>query len=256
MNKGDTIMKERELVRAVQSISFKPENQDRIMERILCSVKEGKGKKKMSKKKILAFALAATMLLGVTVMAASGIITNWYSSSSSEPEYTTLPSIEQCKEDVGYEAILIDRFSNGYVFKKGDVVSNKLEDNSGNTVETFKSLNFKYEKEGDEVIFSQDRYTSPTPSSGDIVVEIDGIKVYYTSYLNKFVPGDYQMTEEDKEAEEKGELVFSYGTEDVEIVNVQSICWADGDIHYDLMQMDGKLSKEEMIEMAKEAISK
>ena len=32
--------------------------------------------------------------------------------------------------------------------------------------------------------------------------------------------------------------------------------WVDGDMHYELMQMDGELSKMELIEMAKEAISK
>ena len=65
----------------------------------------------MSKKRILVIALAATMLLGVTVMAANEIITKWYCSSTSEPEYNRLPTQEQCKKDVDYEAILIERFS-------------------------------------------------------------------------------------------------------------------------------------------------
>ena len=249
-------MNEKDLKKAVQSISIKPENQDRILEKILYSEKERKGKKKMTKKRILAIALAATMLLGITVMAATGIITNWYSGSSQKPEYTKLPTIEQCKKDVGYEAILIDTFFNGYTFKKGDIVENRLEDNTGKTVESFKSICFNYEKGGDEVIFSQDRFTSPIDQSGTIIAEAEGIKIYYTSYANKFVPANYQMTEEDKHAEEKGELVFSYGTENVDIINVQSISWVDGDMHYELMQMDGELSKMELIEMAKEAISK
>ena len=247
-------MREEELIKAVQSISFTPDNQDRIMEKIRCTEKERMEKKGMSKKKILVIALAATMLLGVTVMAASGIITNWYSSSTSKPEYTRLPTQEQCKKDVGYEAILTERFSNGYIFKSGDVVSNQLEDSDGNTAEAFKSSCFYYEKAEDKVIFSQDRYTSPIPPSGDVAAKAGETDIFYNAYRNKFVPGDYQLTEEDKKAEETGQLVFSYGTEDVEIIDVQAVSWSDGNMHYELMQMDGKLSKAELIEMAKEII--
>lgn len=248
-------MREEELIKAVQSISFTPDNQDRIMEKIRCSREERTEKKGMSKKRILVIALAATMLLGVTVVAASGIITNWYSSSTSKPEYNRLPTQEQCKKDVGYEAILIERFSNGYTFKNGDVVSNQLEDSEGNTAEAFRSLCLYYEKAGDMVIFSQDRYTSPIPPSGEIAAKTGATDIFYNAYRNKFVPGDYQMTEDDKEDEEAGQLIFSYGSEDIKIIDVQAVSWSYGDMHYELMQMDGKLSKKELVEMAKEIIN-
>ena len=129
-----------------------------------------------------------------------------------------------------------------------------MGDDAGNIAERFKSLDFTYEKSGDEVYLSQERYKTHVDSQGQIVGKIKGKDLYYYSYRNKFVPGDYELTEEDKQAEESGELVFSYGTDEVEIMTVQTLSWSDGDMHYSLMQMDGKLSREELIRMAEEII--
>ena len=60
---------------------------------------------------------------------------------------------------------------------------------------------------------------------GEVVANVDGVDVYYHSYTNKLVPPDYKMTDEDKKAEENGELVFSYGSSEVEIKEVQSVSW-------------------------------
>lgn len=208
-----------------------------------------------SKKKFALIAAAATLVLGITVFAASSLITSWESHSSSIPEYTSLPSEEQCIDDFGYAPALVDTFDNGYVFKSGSVIDNTLRDDSNNSVEEFKSVTFRYEKDGDEVNFSQDKYNSSIESHGDIIASVDGIDVYYYSYMNKVVPPDYQLTEEDKAAEENGELIFSYGSDTVEVIKVQSVSWADDSIHYNMMQIDGRLSPEELVGMAAEVIA-
>ncbi len=64
------------------------------------------------------------------------------------------------------------------------------------------------------------------------------------------------MTDEDKKAEDSGELVFSYGSSEVEIIEVQSVSWTTDDMHYELMQIDGKLSTDELADMAAEIIQK
>ena len=69
------------------------------------------------------------------------------------------------------------------------------------------------------------------------------------------MPANYKMTDEDKKAEENGELVFSYGSTDmVEVLTISSVSWQNGNIHYSLMQMGGSLTKEQLVDMAKEAI--
>ena len=209
-----------------------------------------------SKKKIALIAVAATLVMGITVFAASGLITSWFSSSSGIPDYNSLPSAEQVKKDIGHEAVLIESFENGYTFENGNIINNNLTDENNNSVEKFKSVMFRYEKDGDVVNFSQDKYDSNMETVGDVVDTIGGVDILYHSYTNKLVPGDYKMTDEDKKAEANGELVFSYGSSKVEIKEVQSVLWAEDGIHYSLMQIDGKLSADELAEMAKEIIEK
>ena len=209
-----------------------------------------------SKKKMALIAVAATLVMGITVFAASGIISQWFSSSSSIPDYKTLPTAEQVIKDIGYEAVIIDEFSNGYKFDNGSIVDNALADETGNVAEKFKSVMFRYEKSGDEVFFSQAKYNSAVKTSGEVITNVNGIDLYYYSYTNKLVPGNYKMTEEDKKAEESGELVFSYGMDEVTISEVQSVSWIKDGIHYQLMQIDGKLSADELADMAAEVIKK
>ena len=209
-----------------------------------------------SKKKIALIAVAATLVMGITVFAASGIISQWFSSSSSIPDYKTLPTAEQVVKDIGYEAVIIDEFANGYKFDNGSVVDNVLTDDNGKAVEKFKSVTFRYLKDNDEVLFSQDKVNSQVETSGEVVATVDDVDVYYYSYTNKLVPPDYKMTDEDKKAEETGELVFSYGSSKVEIKEIQSVSWKKDDMSYQLLQIDGKLSADELVEMAEEVIGK
>ena len=209
-----------------------------------------------SKKKLALIAVAATLVMGITVFAASGIVSQWFSSSSSIPDYKTLPTAEQVTKDIGYTVELVDEFNNGYKFDNGSIVNNNLTDDNGKSVEKFKSVAFRYEKDGDKVIFSQDKVNSEFETIGDVVATVDDVNILYHSFTNKLVPGNYKMTEADKKAEANGELVFSYGSEKVEIVQVHSVSWEIDGIYHQLMQIDGNLSAAELTEMASEVINK
>lgn len=248
-------MKEQDFKTTMNNIQISDEMQKRIIEKVKKTNYRKDGHYMKSKKKISLIAIAAALVLGATVFAASGIVTTWISSSSSNPEYKSLPSAEQVKSDIGYEPVLIDTFENGYTFKNGSVINNNLADESGNSVEKFKSVSFEYEKNGDRVIFSQDKFNSELDTEGEIISSVSGTDIYYFSYTNKFVPPDYKMTDEDKKAEENGELVFSYGSSEVKISEIQSVTWRNNDIQYQLMQIDGKLSADDLVSMAEEIIN-
>lgn len=209
-----------------------------------------------SKKKISLIAAAATLVLGVSVFAASGIVSEWFSSSSSTPDYKSFPTEQRVVKDIGYEAVLIDSFGNGYTFKDGNIVNNKLTDESGKAVEKFKSVSFDYEKDGDTVIFAQDKYNSQTDPQGSVIKTVKGTDIYFYRYKNKTVPADYKMTDDDKRAEADGELIFSYGSSDTKIQNVQSVTWTKDGMQYQLLQIDGRLSSDELAEMAEEILNK
>ena len=215
-------------------------------ERKLCFMK--------SRKKLCMVATLGVFILGITVFAASSIVSTWYAGSSGIPEYTALPTAEQCIKDIGYEPVLIDEFDNGYKFMNGSVVNNRLADEKDNSIEKFNSVAFRYEKDADRLYYSQERFNAEYEEGGVVVANIDGVDVYYSSHINKFVPTDYELTEEDKKAKESGELVFSYGSSEVEIVKVQSLSWKKDSLHHNMMQMDGKLSQRELVEMATEVI--
>ncbi len=209
-----------------------------------------------SKKRISFIVIAATLALGITVFAVNGVVSTWSSSSSSAPDYTSLPTEKQVMKDIGYETVLIDSFENGYTFKDGNVVNNNLKDENGGSVEKFKSVSFDYEKDGDKVIFSQDKFNSEKCMAGDVIKTVNGIDIYYYSYTNKVVPADYKLTDEDKKAEENGELVFTYGSSEVEIKQVRHVSWVKDGILCQLLQIDGKLSSDGLIKMAEEILSK
>lgn len=209
-----------------------------------------------SKKKFTLIAAAAVLVLGITAFAASGIITSWNSSSSSNPEYKALPTAQQCIKDIGYSPVLINTFANGYTFKDGSIVKNDFKDDGGNSVEKFKSVTFTYDNNGDNVIVSQDKFNSEIDTQGSIISTEKGIDIYYSSYKNKCVAGDYKMTDEDKRAEAAGELVFSYGVEKSEIDTVQGVTFTKDSIHYNMMQINGKLTPDNLVDMAKEIINK
>lgn len=209
-----------------------------------------------SKKKISVIAAAATLILGITVFAANGIVSDWFSSSSSAPDYKSLPTAEQVKKDIGYEPVLIDEFKNGYVFNDGNIVNNNLTDEDGNSVEKFKSVSFDYEKDGDEVVFAQDKFNSKPELAGNVVKTVKNTDIYYFGYTNKSVPADYKLTDADKKAESNGELIFSYGSPEVKVQKVQSVTWVKDGMQYQLLQIDGKLSADELVKMAEEVLNK
>ena len=209
-----------------------------------------------SKKKLIPLLIAATLTIGVTAFAATGTISSWIGSSLSRPDYRTLPTEAQVRKDIGYEPVLIDTFQNGYRFKDGNIVKNRLQDDNNNVVEKFRSVSFTYQKDNDEVIFSQEKFNSEVAPFGENIADVNGTKIYYTHYINKTVPADYELTEEDKAAEASGKLVFSCGSSKVEVLKVQSVTWKKDGIQYQLLQLDGKLSVDELVDMAGEVIEK
>ena len=131
----------------------------------------------------------------------------------------------------------------------------KLKDDSGNVVEKSKSLSFEYKKGGDTVEFTQMKCRSQLDLPGTVITTADDTDLYYSHYTNKFVPEDYQMTAQDKQDEASGKVVFSYGSSKVEKSEVQNVTWKKDGVQYQLLQMDGMLSSDELAAMAEEVLN-
>ena len=88
-------------------------------------------------------------------------------------------------------------------------------------------------------------------------MDYKGVTLSYSSQKYKFVPADYQLTEQDKKAQESGEIMFSYGSDAVQDSIVQNVTWTDSEgISYDLMASDSKLQQTDLTAMAKEIVDK
>ncbi len=209
-------------------------------------------KKSSAKMRICLIAIAAAFLLGTTAFAISD--GGWF--SFREKEYSTLPTEQQFVEDVGYAPVLIECFENGYSYMSGSVMDNREIEGEELSEEGFKSAAFVYEKDGDILYFNQERAHSPVNNFGSLFKTVDGIELWYYSYTNKLVPEDYEPTEADRAAEASGELIISYGPEEISVIEVCSLSWVNDGINYSLMQMDGKLSPEELCRMAEEIITR
>lgn len=248
-------MREQDLKDALNQIEISEEMQKRILQSSK-NMNYRKGDINMkSKKKFILIAVAATFILGITVFASSGIITSISSHSSSIPDYTSLPTSQQMIEDIGYSAPLIETFENGYTFKDCSIVKNALKDDSNNTVEKFKSLSLRYKKGENTVDLSMEKFNSEMPQTDSPVAKNGDTDIYANSFVHKIVPENYVKTDEELAAESRGELAFAYdGENHIVESNFKSVSWKKDDISYNLMQQNGELSVDELIEMANEII--
>ncbi len=209
-----------------------------------------------SKKKIIVLAAAAVMLLSITAYAASTIITTWYSSASPKDRLSSLPTSNETMDELGYTPDLIEKFSNGYSFDGASYKNNALSDENGKIAEKFKSLSVSYTKGDERVYFSADKFISTVDESGELYKSINGIDFYAHSFNNKIVPSDYEMTAEDKKAEAEGRVYFNEdGIDHFEDHFINSVTWKKDGIQYNLMQSNGTLSIDDLINMATEIIN-
>ncbi|MBX4265055.1 hypothetical protein [Clostridium estertheticum] len=211
--------------------------------------------KRGSIRKKIIITLAATMVIGTTVFA-SGKIQSIYGSSSTIPTYTTIPTVEQVKNDFKFNPKLVDKFDNGYTFVDGYAVNNKGVDEKGNTVKKSKSLDFTYTKGNDKLDLSMENGMLGERSNKETVFDTyNGIDLYYSSSVYKIVPANYKLTEQDKQDKLSGKYVFSYGSDKIEISQFKYLDWMQDGIHYSLSAMNSHISKDELVKMAPQVIS-
>ena len=150
----------------------------------------------------------------------------------------------------------VEGFSNGYTFKEAVPKHEETQDEGKNRLDQGVSMAFTYEKEGmEDVELSGSRLFvgMQDESSADQVMTLeDGTVLSYSSTVNKFVPPDYEITEEEKKLQEEGKLNVAYGSDEVEVMTSAAVTWEQEDISYCLFTFEESMSAEELLSMAKE----
>lgn len=210
---------------------------------------------KHKKKRMAAAVIAATVVVGGSAFAFGGTaISQIIATCSASADYTSLPSAQQCKRDAGFTPALLQSFDNGFAFKDGVIVHNQEQNEDGQTVNKYASLEFDYQKGGETVSLMQDSGAAQEKETGRCAAQKDGVSYYETTKTEKYVSDSYQMTEQDRKEEASGQVEFNVGPSDngVETVQYHGINWTAGGVHYNLYQMNGSLTTAQMLEMAQQ----
>ena len=208
-------------------------------ERMRCSVhrkiEEESGMKKWNMKRVFVVAAAICVLGTITAVAAGKVA--YTSGGGSHLDDFTYDKLGEMETKLGYTTNAPEVFSNGYRFDMGMPTHQDAMDQDGNVIKSAESFSLHYKK-----------------GQPDQVFEHNGITLNYTRDQYRFVPPDYQASDEEKAKEAAGELYISYGSDTVKDQVAQSMLWKDGEKVYIITAMDNPMTAQDMARMAGELI--
>lgn len=209
---------------------------------------------KMKKARPVKLILTCALILGVFTVGAigAGKIASVESHSSLLEEVTHFPSKDEVKQMAGFVPAYAERLGK-FVFKSCVPVHSSDIDEAGNNLGDHTGINFTYKTDKGILSLSADpkplRIEKYTERS-----EHNGTDIYYHKIAYKFVPPDYELTDEDKALKEMDKLEISYGSDKVETMDTQSLIWERGGITYCLLDMDVQIDKTDFEKMAYQLI--
>ena len=226
---------------------------EKVMQGLQPKKEEEKKMKRFNMKKAVIATVAAVMVFG-TLAVASGGVKFISSHSSAIPDYTKYADLSTAETSVGVVTNAPEVFSNGFRFSGINIVDRNYENETKNTIDSFQALSIRYKKGSDSLNY----FVDPRPvragyaNNTTDTIEENGITYYYNELHSKWVPGNYQPTDEEKAQVEAGTLNIGYGADKISYSDSKSITWEiDGNSH-ELFCMDVDISKEELLNMALE----
>lgn len=233
---------------------------DGVKRRIDCELinrvnREEKNMRSFRIKKVAIVAIACALCL-VPVAFAAGQVTSLVSHSNIFNRCKDYSKLEKQEEKLGYKVNVIEEFSNGYKFDEMEVQDVKGMDDTNNVVETYKELCVEYfNKEGKNVaLFAEQRHAEGEDRKPVKTLQCEDTTLNYYLDTYKFVPVDYELTEEDKKNEEREDYYISYGSDEVEISMASFVTWEKDGVYYNLLTFDTDMTADEMLQMATELL--
>lgn len=228
---------------------------DRIDEEILRSQEAGHMKHLSVKKLIIGVAACCLLISGGAF--AAGKVVSVSSHSDWRDGCSSYSGMEQQQKKLGYAVDSVEQFSNGYQFEKAVVGEAQGKDQDKNTMCTYKFMSIVYARGAEPTVslyiekpvaaIARTNPADETRICGDIILN-------YDSATHKFVPPNYELTEEDKVNQEKNDYFIAYGSDKVEIQKSAAVEWTKDGIRYQLIGFDLNLSADEMFDMAEEVM--
>ena len=220
-------------------------------------------KMKLFSAKKIVIAAAAVALLGSITAVAAGHIATRESHSSVLDQVEDYGKIDSVRQEVGFDFPSLESFSNGFAFQYALPIDSSDYDEDGNVLSAYKTVGLSYSDGTQDVNIYIDAHSSATEGGADGSSAVRpvwsgekaGIPLTVTQTVHKFVPPDYELTEEDLQLQASGDVVFSYGSVEV-ITRTSYSCMFDYDgLSYDIMGFDLTLQPEALADMAPELIA-
>lgn len=246
-----------EKVDMILKSALSPVTPDERMNQRLKQELEGRKMKKFNMKKVVICVAACCLLLGTVSIASSGIIsyTTVHSWAFGERDFSKLEKLE---EKAGFSVKAVEQFQNGYQFSDMSIDHNADHDENGNVIGQYKGIDFSYKKQGEDMLYMNTQLAETAyeemEREPDVVQVIENIEVKYYLDTYKWVPGDYELTDEDKKNMEKDNYFISMGASEVSENQVSGVSWIQDGIYYHIGNVYGKTEPDILFQMAEELI--
>ncbi len=222
--------------------------------------------KRFSKRFIVAFC-AIFCLTCMTAVAATGIVHGWYGHNIVGSDTKVYDDVaEKLLPRLEYTPKTVEEFTNGFEFTQASLSTSQGTDENFNDVgKQYTDCNLYYSnaETGEELSLSIDNIPQSAfpedyvdPAAKNITTHTVGdITVTYKEYQYKFVPPDYEVSAEEQAAMDRGDLVMSYGSSEVEEKYLKGADWYADGVHYNLFGWDLTLTADDIFAMAEEVIN-
>ena len=107
----------------------------------------------------------------------------------------------------------------------------------------------------EDIAFSEDVDMDNESSPTEIKVCEDSSELRFYKTINKFVPENYELTDEDKKAQKEGHFNLAYGSDEIEVMISYMVEWDIDGQKYSLFKFGDELSMDELFEMAEEMMN-
>lgn len=217
-----------------------------------------------------AIVVGALCILTTITCAAATNSSCWISTTDRRNDIKEFPTSDIVKNKVNFSPKYVEKFDCGFKFDSFNYADTSDKNDEGNVVAKTKQAEFEYKrddtKKGEFLSmsamdisnqqFNEDIKTNNDKYPASNIVEYNGIKIYYNSVHNKCVPPKYQKTEEDIKLINEGLLEISFGSNEIEEHENQSVEWCEDGIEYCIVNQDyNDIDKDAMIQMAKTVIN-
>lgn len=231
---------------------------DDLAKQLEVDVRKEKNMRMFTKKKMI-LAVAAIGLLGSLTVYAAGQLGGKSSHSWQNREIREYGRAAEAVAETGLNVEVKESFANGYAFHSINVSQTCEIDTEGNEIpgSEAKELQVAYGRQGspEMALFAARAKEQEQPADYQEAVELDGVKGYYGEVTNKFVPGNYELTQEDLANQSKPGYNIAYGSERVEISVSKHLWWNADGVRYELISFDNNMSREEFVQMAVELMA-